>query len=58
MLMDLKHALKQGDTVEATLQFDKAGTIKVMFPVAAIGATAPGGGGMMEDHGGTMQMKH
>jgi copper(I)-binding protein len=58
MLMDLKHALKQGDTVEATLQFDKAGTVKVMFPVAAIGATAPGGNGMMENHGGMMQMKH
>jgi copper(I)-binding protein len=62
MFMDLKHALKQGDTVEATLQFDKAGSVKVMFPVAAIGATAPGdaagGGGVMEGHGGMMQMKH
>jgi periplasmic copper chaperone A len=43
MLMDVKRALKQGDAVEATLQFDKAGTVKVAFPVAAIGATAPGG---------------
>jgi copper(I)-binding protein len=62
MLMDLKRALKQGDAVEATLQFDKAGTVKVTFPVAAIGATAPGsaagGSGMIEDHGGMMQMKH
>jgi len=57
ILMDPKHALKQGNT----LQFVKAGTVKVMFPVAAIGATAPGtvagGGGMMEHHGGLMQMK-
>jgi hypothetical protein len=49
--------LKQGNT----LQFVKAGTVKVMFPVAAIGAIAPGtvagGGGMMEHHGGMMQMK-
>jgi periplasmic copper chaperone A len=62
MLMDLKHPLKKGDMVEATLQFDTAGSVKVMFPVAAIGANAPGGAaggsGMMEDHGGMMQMKH
>ena len=49
---------------EATLQFEKAGTVKVEFPIAAIGAAAPGaaaGGGtmMMEGHGGMMQMdKH
>jgi copper(I)-binding protein len=57
MLMDLKHALKQGNT----LQFVKAGTVKVMFPVVAIGATAPGtvarGSGMMEHHGSMLQMK-
>jgi periplasmic copper chaperone A len=62
MLMDLKRALKQGEAVEATLQFDKAGTVKVTFPVAAIGATAPGGAaggsGTIKDHCGTMQMKH
>jgi periplasmic copper chaperone A len=62
MFMNLKHPLKQSDTVEATLQFDKAGSVKVTFPIAAIGATAPGdaagGGGKMEGHGGMMQMKH
>ena len=63
MLVNLKHPLEQGNTVEATLQFEKAGTVKVEFPVAAIGATAPGappgGGNMMEGHGGMMQMdKH
>jgi len=63
MLVDLKHPLERGKTVEATLQFEKAGTVKVEFPVAAIGAAAPGaptgGGGMMEGQGGMMQMdKH
>ncbi len=63
MLVNLKHPLEKGDTVEATLQFEKAGTVKVEFPVAAMGAAAPGapagGGNMMEGHGGMMQMdKH
>lgn len=63
MLVDLKRPLEQGKTVEATLQFEKAGTVKVEFPIAAIGAAAPGvparGGNMMEGHGGMMQMdKH
>ena len=63
MLVDLKRRLEQGKTVEATLQFEKAGTVKVEFPIAAIGAAAPGaptgGGGMTEGHGGMMQMdKH
>ena len=38
MLMDLKHPLEQGKMVEATLHFEKAGTIKIEFPVAATGA--------------------
>ena len=65
MLVDLKHPLEPGKTVEATLQFEKAGMIKVDFPIAAIRASAPGGapaptgGNMMMDHGGMMQMnKH
>jgi copper(I)-binding protein len=61
MLMDLKNPLEQGKTIEITLQFEKAGTVNVEFPIAAIGATAPGAGGdkMMKDHGGMMQMdKH
>lgn len=62
MLVDLAHPLEQGKTVEATLQFEKAGTVKVEFPIAAIGAAAPGapaGSNMMMDHGGMMQMnKH
>jgi copper(I)-binding protein len=58
MFVDLKHPLEQGKAVEATLQFEKAGTIKVEFPVLALGVAAPGanaGGSMMMDHGGMMQ---
>jgi periplasmic copper chaperone A len=65
MFVDLKHPLEPGKTVEATLKFEKAGTVNVEFPIAAIGAAAPGaaagGGTMMMDsgHGGMMQMdKH
>ena len=63
MLVNLKQPLEQGKTVNATLQFENAGTINVEFPIAAIGAAAPGapagGGMMMEGHGGMMQMnKH
>ena len=50
---------QQGKMVEVTLQFDKAGTVKIEFPVAAIRAAAPGtpsgDGHMMEGHGGMMQ---
>lgn len=57
MLVDLKAPLVKGNSVEATL---KAGdsTVQVEFPIAAIGAPAPGGaagGGMMQ--GGGMQMQ-
>jgi periplasmic copper chaperone A len=63
MLLDLKHPLEQGKVVEASLQFEKAGTVKIEFPIAAIGAAAPGTpageGHMMEGHGGMMHMdKH
>jgi hypothetical protein len=47
--------------VKATLKFENAGTINVEYPVAAIGAAAPGapaseGGMKMESHGGMKQM--
>jgi copper(I)-binding protein len=60
MLVDLKHPLDQGQTVKATLKFDHAGTIDVEFPIAAIGAPAPGaaaGGGTMNLQGGSMMMQ-
>ncbi len=58
MFVDLKHPLETGGMVEATLQFEKAGTVKVALPVVAIGAAAPGvttGGGTMMQGGGMMQ---
>jgi copper(I)-binding protein len=64
MFVDLKHPLEQGKTVAATFKLEKAGTVRVEFPIVAIGAAAPGvpagGGTMMQgDHGGMMQMhKH
>jgi periplasmic copper chaperone A len=64
MLVGLKHPLDQGASVKVTLKFEKAGTVDVEYPVAAMGAPAPGaaasgGSMMMEGHGGMMQMdKH
>jgi len=58
MLVNLKHPLEQGNTVKATLKFDSAGSVDVEYPIAAIGAAAPGvpaGGGtmMMQGPGGS-----
>jgi copper(I)-binding protein len=55
MLMDLKSPLKQGDKVPVTLEFEKAGKVKLNFDVQALGAQAPAGadGGQdkkMPDH--------
>jgi periplasmic copper chaperone A len=61
MFVDLKHPLEQGKMVEATLKFEKAGTVDVELPIAAIGAAMPGApaaGGTMMQGGGMMQMKH
>jgi periplasmic copper chaperone A len=61
MLVDLKHPLEQGKMAAATLKFEKAGTVDVDFPIAAIGAAAPGlpagGGTMMMEGGGGSMMK-
>ncbi len=59
MLESLKHPLEQGNMVKVTLKFENSGTVDVAYPIAAIGAAAPGvpaGGGtmMMGDHGGNM----
>ena len=63
MLLNLRHPLQQGQSLEATLKLETAGTVQVQFPIAAIGAPAPGasaGGGMMQMQGppggGMMQM--
>jgi periplasmic copper chaperone A len=42
MFLDLKRQLKQGETVKATLQFEKAGKVDVTFKVGSVGgASAP-----------------
>jgi periplasmic copper chaperone A len=62
MLVDLKQPLEQGKTIKATLKFDHAGTLDIEYPIAAIGAPAPGtvapDQGMKMQGGGTMQMGH
>lgn len=61
MFVKLKHPLQAGQDVKAMLKFDHAGTVDVDYPIAAIGAPAPGatagGGGMMMSSppGGMMQ---
>ena len=62
MLTQLKHPLETGSTIAATLQFEKAGAVKVDVPVLAMGAAAPGSGAgsgsmMMEGHGNQMMMQ-
>ncbi len=39
MFMDIKQPLKQGDTLKATLKFEKAGTLDISLNVNAMGAT-------------------
>jgi hypothetical protein len=55
MLMDLKGALKQGDKVPVTLEFEKAGKVKVLFDVQGVGAKGPAAS---EGHSGGHDMKH
>lgn len=40
MFLDLKRQLKDGETVNATLQFEKAGTVAVTFKVGPIGGAS------------------
>jgi len=60
MLEGLKAPLKAGDNVEATLSSNDGGNVKVEFPIAAIGAPAPGaasgGDGMKMQGPGMMPM--
>jgi len=41
MLMDLKRPLKQGEQVPVTLEFEKAGKVKLSLDVQGVGAQAP-----------------
>ena len=45
MLQGLKGPLKQGDKVPVTLEFEKAGKVKLSLDVQGIGAQAPAGAG-------------
>ena len=53
MLFDLKSPLKQGDKVPVTLEFEKAGKVKLSLDVQGVGAQGPRAG----DSGGKMDMK-
>ena len=44
MMFDLNSPLKQGDALPVTLQFEKAGKVKVSLDVQGIGAQGPAGG--------------
>jgi periplasmic copper chaperone A len=55
MMFDLKSPLKQGDKVPVTLEFEKAGKVKLSFDVQGVGATGPAGAG---NSGGGMDMKN
>jgi len=56
MLFDLKRPLKQGDKVPLTLEFERAGKVRLSLDVQGVGAQAPSGGHMdmnkMPDHSG------
>ena len=51
MMFDLKSPLKRGDRVSVTLEFEKAGKVKLWFDVRGVGAQGPGAasGGMNMD---------
>jgi copper(I)-binding protein len=54
MMFDLKGPLKQGDKVPVTLEFEKAGKVRLSFDVQGLGAQGPAGG---HHSGGQMDMK-
>jgi periplasmic copper chaperone A len=44
MFMDLTAPLREGETVEGTLIFEKAGTVRIPFTVEGVAARAPAAG--------------
>ena len=56
MIMDLKGPLKQGEKVRVTLEFEKAGKVKLSLDVQGVGAQAPAGAGGHTDHSGMKKM--
>jgi copper(I)-binding protein len=61
MFVGLNQPLEQGKTVGVKLKFETDGTVDVQYPIAAIGAPAPGadagGSMMMQGSGGGMNMQ-
>jgi copper(I)-binding protein len=55
MMFDLKEPLKQGDKVPITLEFERAGKVKLSFDVQGVGAAGPAAAG---NSGGGMDMKN
>lgn len=43
MLMELKKPLKEGDTFDMTLVFEKSGEVAVKVPILKVGSPGPGG---------------
>ena len=54
MMSDLKGPLKQGEKLPVTLEFEKAGKVKLSLDVQGVGAQAPAGAA---NEGGNMDMK-
>ena len=54
MMFDLKSPLKQGDKVPVTLEFEKAGKVRLSFEVQGVGAQGPGAA---DRSGGQMDMR-
>ena len=44
MLVNLKQALKSGETLAMKLKFAKAGEVTVSFPIQPVGSSGPAGG--------------
>ena len=51
MFVDIKRPITQGETIPVTLKFEKAGELKIDYPVAGLGAMGPAGAA----HGGAMK---
>lgn len=51
MFMGLARPLSEGETVSGTLVFERAGTLEIMYPVAAMGVRTPPGDDAHHRHG-------
>ena len=58
MFMQLKQPLKEGETVDGTLTFEKAGTVPVQFKVESLGAGAAGHAPASQGHSGQEHSGH